>query len=88
VTLTYRAGRYPLYLSAASRADTTPFVRDPSGNWLCNDDMEGLNQLQSIRWKRFRKPLRAGLCTRILLTCGWVVNIDAASGYISQSHPL
>jgi len=43
VTLNYRAGRYPLYLSAASRADTTLVVRDPSGNWLCNDDMEGLN---------------------------------------------
>lgn len=43
VTLNYSAGRYPLYISAASRADTTLVIRDPSGAWLCNDDMVGLD---------------------------------------------
>lgn len=43
VTVRYQSGRYPLYLSAVSRADTTLVVRDPAGNWLCNDDLVGLN---------------------------------------------
>lgn len=43
VTLNYTAGQYPLYISAVSRADTTLVVRDPSGRFLCNDDLEGLN---------------------------------------------
>ena len=43
VTLNYTAGQYPLYLSATSRADTTIVVRDPSGRWLCNDDLVGLD---------------------------------------------
>ena len=43
VTLHYIAGRFPLYISAASYADTTLVLRDPDGRWLCNDDLEGLN---------------------------------------------
>lgn len=43
VTLNYRAGQYPLHISATSQADTTLVVRDPSGQWLCNDDMAGLD---------------------------------------------
>ena len=49
VTLTYTAGSFPLYISAVSRADTTLVIRDPAGNWLCNDDMEGLNPGVIIR---------------------------------------
>ena len=43
VVVNYRAGQFPLYISAVSQADTTLVVRDPSGNWQCNDDMDGLN---------------------------------------------
>lgn len=45
VNLTYSqgTGQYPLYLGAVSRADTTIVVKDPEGNWHCNDDFEGLN---------------------------------------------
>ncbi|WP_372621009.1 hypothetical protein [Falsiroseomonas sp.] len=43
VTLTYTAGQFPLYISAASQADTTLVVRDPSGQWHCNDDMTGVD---------------------------------------------
>ncbi|HEV7264835.1 MAG TPA: hypothetical protein VGN83_07945 [Falsiroseomonas sp.] len=43
VTLTYTAGQFPLFISAASQADTTLVVRDPSGQWHCNDDMTGVD---------------------------------------------
>ena len=43
VTLSYRAGNFPLFISADSRADTTLAVRAPDGTWLCNDDFQGLN---------------------------------------------
>jgi hypothetical protein len=43
VTLNYRSGQFPLYISAASQADTTLVIRDPSGAWHCNDDMTGVD---------------------------------------------
>ena len=45
VTLTYAqgTGQFPLYIGAVSQADTTIVIRDPQGNWHCNDDYEGLN---------------------------------------------
>jgi hypothetical protein len=43
VALTYTAGQFPLIISAASQADTTLVVRDPSGQWHCNDDMTGVD---------------------------------------------
>jgi hypothetical protein len=43
VALTYRAGNFPLFISAESRADTTLVIRAPDGSWLCNDDFQGLN---------------------------------------------
>lgn len=45
VNLSYSqgSGQFPLYLAAVSRADTTIVVRDPEGNWHCNDDFDGLN---------------------------------------------
>ncbi|MCS6930907.1 MAG: hypothetical protein NZM27_01695 [Acetobacteraceae bacterium] len=43
VTLNYRAGNFPLFISAESRADTTLVIRAPDGSWLCNDDFQGLN---------------------------------------------
>lgn len=43
VTLNYTAGQYPLIITAVSQADTTLVIRGPGGNWICNDDMDGLN---------------------------------------------
>jgi hypothetical protein len=43
VDLNYQAGNMPLYISVVSQADTTLIINDPSGRWLCNDDLEGLN---------------------------------------------
>jgi len=43
VDLNYQAGSLPLYISVVAQADTTLVINDPSGRWLCNDDMEGLN---------------------------------------------
>jgi hypothetical protein len=37
------AGILPLIFSVQSPADTTLVVNDPNGNWLCNDDTDGLN---------------------------------------------
>ena len=43
VRLNYRAGGFPLFLSARSNADTTLVINLPNGQWLCNDDFQGLN---------------------------------------------
>ena len=43
VQFTTIAGILPLVISATSQADTTLIVQDPAGNWLCNDDTNGLN---------------------------------------------
>jgi hypothetical protein len=43
VDLNYQAGNLPLYISVVAQADTTLIINDPSGRWICNDDMEGLN---------------------------------------------
>jgi len=43
VDLNYQAGSLPLYISVVAQADTTLIINDPSGRWLCNDDMNGLN---------------------------------------------
>jgi hypothetical protein len=48
-TLRYRAGEeLPLIISVTSEADTTLAVRAPNGQWLCNDDTNGLNP--AVRW--------------------------------------
>ncbi|MBS7812190.1 peptidase S1 [Roseococcus pinisoli] len=41
VRLNYRAGQFPLYISAASRSDVTLVVNLPNGRWVCNDDFNG-----------------------------------------------
>lgn len=41
VRLNYRAGGYPLYLSATSNSDVTLVVNLPNGRWICNDDFKG-----------------------------------------------
>lgn len=41
VRLNYRAGGYPLFISATSRADVTLVVNLPNGRWICNDDFKG-----------------------------------------------
>jgi len=43
VDLNYTAGEFPLYISVVAGVDTTLIINDPAGNWLCNDDMEGVN---------------------------------------------
>ncbi|MEZ5670162.1 MAG: hypothetical protein R3F55_22575 [Alphaproteobacteria bacterium] len=45
--LQYTAGQYRLTFSVHSDADTTLVVNDPQGNWVCNDDANGVDpQLQ------------------------------------------
>ncbi len=42
--LNYTAGtQYPLNIYTISQTDTTLVIRDPAGNWSCNDDSHGLN---------------------------------------------
>ena len=43
VDVNYVAGTFPLIITATSEADTTIVINDPSGRWLCNDDLQGLN---------------------------------------------
>ena len=43
VRLNYSAGSFPLFLSAVANADTTLVINLPNGQWLCNDDFQGLN---------------------------------------------
>lgn len=46
-SLRYTAGDLPLYIGATSDADTTIVVRTPDGQWVCNDDSNGLNPMVS-----------------------------------------
>lgn len=41
VDLNYESGDYPLFITAASSADTTLVVYGPEGRWYCNDDFGG-----------------------------------------------
>lgn len=43
VRLNFTAGRFPLYISVTSQADTTLVVNLPDGSWVCNDDLTDLN---------------------------------------------
>jgi serine protease Do/protease YdgD len=43
VVLDYEAEDEPLYLFVRSSADTVLLVRTPGGEWLCNDDDDGVN---------------------------------------------
>lgn len=43
VRLNYRSGGFPLFITARSNADTTLVINLPNGQWLCNDDFQGLN---------------------------------------------
>jgi len=43
VRLNYRAGSFPLFISVQSNTDTTLVINLPNGQWLCNDDFQGLN---------------------------------------------
>jgi uncharacterized protein YdgA (DUF945 family) len=52
--LTYSAGPDPLFIYTASDADSTIIVRDPAGNWHCNDDAPGLAYNAGVR---FNQPL-------------------------------
>ncbi|MCC6735748.1 MAG: hypothetical protein IT534_06425 [Bauldia sp.] len=41
--LFYTAGDAPLTFSVTAAIDTTLVISDPVGNWVCNDDFDGLN---------------------------------------------
>lgn len=41
--LSYEAGAFDLFISASSAADTTLVINGPGGEWICNDDNDGLN---------------------------------------------
>jgi serine protease Do len=43
VDLNYTSGQYPLYISVVAGTDTTLVVNDSAGNWVCNDDLDGVN---------------------------------------------
>jgi len=43
VDLNYTAGTYPLFISVVAGTDTTLVINDAAGNWICNDDLDGLN---------------------------------------------
>jgi hypothetical protein len=43
LNLDYRAGPYPLFISAKANADLTLVINLPDGSWQCSDDFEGLN---------------------------------------------
>jgi hypothetical protein len=50
VGLDFTAGTAPLIIAATSDYDTTLVIRDPEGNWLCDDDSGGsLNPLVAIQ---------------------------------------
>lgn len=54
-TLRYTANteEFPtLYIGATSDADTTVAVRTPNGQWICNDDSNGLNPMVAIEAPR------------------------------------
>lgn len=50
VRLNYRAGSYPLIISAASNADTTLVVNGPDGSWYCDDDGGNAGMNPSLRF--------------------------------------
>lgn len=48
-SVNYTAGAAPLYIAARSGYDTTLVIRDPEGNWICDDDSGGnLNPFAAI----------------------------------------
>ncbi|WP_417497380.1 hypothetical protein [Maricaulis sp.] len=69
--LQYNAGGYPLYISAASDADTTLMVNAPDGSWHCNDDAPGQGLNPGIS---FDTP-QSGVYNI------WVGTLSAGNGY-------
>ncbi len=47
--LYYDAGDFPLTIRVESKADTVLLISDPDGNWLFNDDEQGLNPGITLR---------------------------------------
>lgn len=69
--LTYTAGSFPLYISAASDGDTTLLINTPDGRWVCNDDGDGLGLNPGVE---FETP-QSGLYNI------WVGTLASGSGY-------
>ena len=69
--LQYNAGSLPLYISAASDADTTLIVNAPDGSWHCNDDAPGQGLNPGVG---FDAP-QSGLYNI------WVGTLQAGNGY-------
>ena len=49
VNWTAGSGQLPLTFHVASDADTTLVINDAQGNWICNDDTDGLNPVVSFQ---------------------------------------
>jgi hypothetical protein len=71
LNLQYNAGNLPLYISAASDADTTLIVNAPDGSWSCNDDAPGQGLNSGVL---FESP-QSGLYNI------WVGTLQAGNGY-------
>ena len=71
LNLQYNAGSLPLYISAASDADTTLIVNAPDGSWSCNDDAPGQGLNSGVL---FESP-QSGLYNI------WVGTLQAGNGY-------
>lgn len=69
--LQYNAGALPLYISAASDADTTLIIHAPDGSWHCNDDADGLGLSPGVT---FDAP-QSGLYNI------WVGTLQSGNGY-------
>lgn len=67
----YNAGGFPLYISAASDADTTLIINAPDGSWHCNDDAPGQGLNPGVE---FASP-QSGIYNV------WVGTLSAGNGY-------
>lgn len=43
LSVRYEAGEYPFQIYVQAQSDTTLVIRDPNGNWACDDDSLGVN---------------------------------------------
>ena len=80
VSVQFSQPQQPLNIYAISDADTTLVVRTPNGQWLCNDDTEGLNPLVTIP-----KPVPGRYAIWVGVYSG---GYESAQLYISELEPI
>lgn len=83
--LNYTAGtQYPLNIYSVSNVDTTLVIRDPSGNWSCNDDAHGLNPAVN-----FQRPTSGAylIWTGLYAAPSQGQRLPPADLYISELEP-